>query len=295
MRTPDRSAVSCAWPEEPEAGDVGHGVRREGSKCVRGVAVRLGHRGDRGVERAVRRTSVAHRLEHEPGAERLRQQDGVAGPGTALPPDTVRVDGADDGEAVLRLVVADRVAARQDRPGLPRRLRRARQHLAEHLDGQLLGKRGHREREQRPAAHREHVVERVRRRDPAERARIVDDGREEVDGEHERRPLVEAVHGRVVGGIEPDQQVCSIRGDEAAEQLLEPRGRVLRRAPARLREARQRRLRHPASVGKESGSRTRTRGATRGSPPSPLSCCCGGRRTRAASVCERIAACRARS
>ena len=70
-------------------------------------------------------------------------------------------------------------------------------------------------------------------------ARVVDDGREEVDGEDERRRLVELVDGRVVGRVETDQQVVRLGRHEAVEQLLEPGRRILGRAPTCLREARE--------------------------------------------------------
>ena len=77
-------------------------------------------------------------------------------------------------------------------------------------------------------------------RDRAERPRVVDERREEVDGEDDRPLVVEAVHRRVVGGVEPDEQVVALRRDEAGEQTLEPRRRVLGRTAARPGERRQR-------------------------------------------------------
>ena len=193
-----------------------------------------------------------------------------ASPGlrAALRPDPVRVHGADDGEPVLRLVVADRVPAGEDRTGRADDLVRARQDLAQHLGRQLLRERGDREREQRHAAHREHVVERVRRGDRAEGARVVDDRREEVDREDERALVVEPVDGRVVGGIEPDEQIGGVGRHEAGEERLEPRRRVLGRAAAGLRERGQRRrLGHAASVrASEESRRGRTRAESH--PPS---------------------------
>ena len=56
---------------------------------------------------------------------------------------------AHDREAVLRLVVANGVTSREDRAGRAHPLVGAREHLPEHLDGKLLGKRGNRERQQR--------------------------------------------------------------------------------------------------------------------------------------------------
>ncbi len=140
---------------------------------------------------------------------------------------------ADDCEAVLRLVVADRVPAGQDRARGAHALVRAGEDVAEHLDRQLFRKRRDREREERRPTHREHVVQRVRRGDRAERARVVDERREEVDGEHDRALVVEPVDRGVVGRIEPDEQILRLGRDEPREERLEASGRVLRGTAAR--------------------------------------------------------------
>ena len=226
-------------PEQPEPGDVRHGVRLEAADDVRGREVQLEHRLDRRVERAVGSDPVTLRLEDDPGAEALRQEKHVAGDRAGLRPDPLWVHGSDDGEAVLRLGVANRVAARQNRAGLTHLRVRTREHLAEHLHRKLLGERGHGQCEQRPAAHCEDVVERIRRRDRAERARVVDQRRKEVDGEHDRALVVEPVDRGVVGGIEADEQILRVGGHESGEERLEPAGGVLRRAPSGLRERRE--------------------------------------------------------
>ncbi len=77
------------------------------------------------------------------------------------------------------------------------------------------------------AAHGEHVVQCVRGGDRAEVVRVVDDRREEVDGEDEGPLVVEPVHGGVVGRVEPDEQVGGFRRCERAEQALQPRRRIL--------------------------------------------------------------------
>jgi hypothetical protein len=102
----------------------------------------------------------------------------------------------------------------------------------EHLRRQLLREGCDRKREQRRAAHGEDVVERVRRRDRAVVAGVVDDGREEVEREDQCPLVVEPVDGRVVGRREADQQVLGLRRDEALEQLLEARRRILGGAAA---------------------------------------------------------------
>ena len=170
----------------------------------------------------------------------------TASPGRAplLTQIAVGMDRADDREAVLRLGVADRVPAGEDRAGRANLLVGSREHGADELGRKLLGKGRDREREQRRAAHGEDVVERVRRRDPAEERRVVDERREEVDREDERALVVEAIDGGVVRRVEADEEVFGLRRDEALEQLLEPRRGVLRRAAAADREARQARRLH---------------------------------------------------
>ncbi len=59
------------------------------------------------------------------------------------------MDGSDDREPVLRLGVANRVTAGEDRTGRAHALVRAGKHLAEHLDRKLLRERGDGQRQQR--------------------------------------------------------------------------------------------------------------------------------------------------
>ena len=168
----------------------------------------------------------------ERGAERLRQVEKVAGPRAGLRPHRLRIDGADDGQAVLLLGVANRVAAGEQRPGIADGAFRPGKDTPHDLHGQVFRERRHGEGQQRQAPHREDVVERVRRRDRAEVVGVVDDRREEVDGEDQRPLGVEPVDGGVVGRVEADQQILGRGGHESAEQFLEPRGRKLRGAAA---------------------------------------------------------------
>ncbi len=146
---------------------------------------------------------------------------------------------SDHGEPVLRLVVANRVPSREQRTRGADRLVSSLEDRAQHARGQLFGKGGHREREERRAPHGEDVVECIRRRDGAEVARVVHHGREEVDGEDERALVVELVDRGVVGRAEPDEQVLGLRRDEAREQLVEPARGVLGRAAAGRDELRE--------------------------------------------------------
>ena len=226
-------------PEQAEPGHVGDRVGLERSDGVRSRAVQLDHRVDGCLERARGRDSVALCLQHEARTERLREEEDVARTRPGLRPDPLRMHQADDREPVLRLGVADRVAARKDRAGSTNALLGAGKHLAEHLDRELLRKGGDRKRQERRAAHRVHVVQRVRRSDGTERSRIVDERREEVDREHDRPLVVQAVDRSIVGRIETDEQILGFGRDEPCEERLETRGRVLRRTASGARERRE--------------------------------------------------------
>ena len=71
---------------------------------------------------------------------------------------------------------------------------------------------------------------RVRGGDGAEDPRVVDEGREEVDREHDRAVVVEPVDRGVVGRVEPDEEIFVLCRHEPRDELFQPRGRVLRRA-----------------------------------------------------------------
>ena len=213
------------------------GVERP--QCVGGVLVQRAHPADRTLERLRACDAVADAGHDETGAERLRHEQRVARARAALRPDAVGVHGADDGEPVLRLRVADRVTAGEQAARSADLRVGCGEDRRQHLRRQLLGERRDREREQRCAAHREHVVECVRRGDRAVVGRVVDDGREEVEREDQRALVVEPVDGGVVRGRESDEQVLGRNRNEALEQFLQPCRGVLRGAAAAARQVRE--------------------------------------------------------
>ena len=105
----------------------------------------------------------------------------VAGPGAALAQQLVGVGRADDREAVLRLGIADGVAAGERSAGFADLRCGAVEDRRERVPRQLLGERRDRQGEEDAAAHREHVAQRVRGRDLAECPGVVDERRKEVE------------------------------------------------------------------------------------------------------------------
>ena len=119
----------------------------------------------------------------------------------------VERDKAAHGQAVLGLVVVDGVAARDGAARLDALVGAARQNLTGNLNTQATGYAEQVHGMARPTAHGVDVRQRVSRSNLAKQERVVDHRREEVDGLHEAQVIADAEDTRVVGGIEPHEQV----------------------------------------------------------------------------------------
>ncbi len=112
------------------------------------------------------------------------------------------------------------------------------QAAAEHLGGQIHAEHVARPAEQVEgdewlAADRIDVGERVRRGDPAERARVVDNRGEEVCRRDDRPGGADPHHGRVVAVLDPDQEIVRpVLGHQPGHRLLKLARRYLARAAA---------------------------------------------------------------
>ena len=210
MRTPLRAAVSCACPSRPKPVTSVTALGAYGRRVSAASRLSVRIAPTAAVERAVGRAPVALCLQHEPGAERLREEHGVAGRAPLLAqmpsgwtvPTTASPYFGSSSRIVCppaRIAPAARTASSAPASTSPST-----------SIGSSSGNAVTDERQQRRATHGEDVVERVRGRDRAEVARVVDHRWEEVDREHERALVVEPVHGRVVRRVEPDEQVCGV-------------------------------------------------------------------------------------
>ena len=222
--------------EQPEPGHVGGRPHPRGQRGLARARVEQRHGGDGGVDRPGRGRAVLERGGDHAGADRFGQDELVPWRRAVDGHQRGRVGQAHHGQAVLGHRIVDRVAAGHEAAGLRRHLRAAAQHLAEEGEVEPVARPGGEvDREQRPAAHRVHVGQRVRGRDPAPVARVVDDRGEEVRGQHQRALVVQAEHGRVVALERADEQVAGgrahpFRGAHAGEQRLQLGQRQLARA-----------------------------------------------------------------
>ena len=127
--------------EQPEAGHVSDGVRRERPQRVRGITAEHRHRDGRRSKPPLVPPPLAGGVQEHPGPERLREEERVARPGAALRPEALRMHRAHDRKTVLRLLVAEGMAAREDSPGPPRTCSSAAPKIAASVSlGRLSGK-----------------------------------------------------------------------------------------------------------------------------------------------------------
>ena len=91
----------------------------------------------------------------------------------------------------------------------------------------------------RSSTHGVDVRQRVGRGNLAKQERVVDHRREEVDGLHEPQVLPYAKDARIVGGIEPHEQVVVMHIGQVAQDLGEGSGSQLSGSTARGRHRRE--------------------------------------------------------
>ena len=234
--------------EQAEAGHVGDRVRLEGPQHVGRLAAEDRHRRaspPRAPPRAAAlrapREGASPSRAASSGRARRRaaRRSSASSPSGCTVPTTASPYFGSSSRSVCR-----RRGSR--RPRAP--ARRAAPKIAASVSfGRLSGKAAIESASSGDAAHREDVVERVRRGDAPEERWIVDERREEVEREDERALVVELVDDGIVRGREPDEQVLGLGGHEPSQQLVEAGGGVLGSAAAARREGGEA-LRHACKI-----------------------------------------------
>ena len=231
-------------PQQSEAGDVGGGVHRAVVECEGGVARRRvegRHDPDRFVDQSLGRGVSLERGGDDPQPDRLREHQHIAGARVAVGEHARRIDGAHDRQPELRFGIVDGMSTPDDRAGGAHDVVAAVEHAREQLERETLARPGDEvEREQRRAAHRVHVGQRVGRRDPSPVVGVVDDRGEEVGGDDDGEVVAEPIDRGVVGGVEADEEVgirgCVTEAADEAEHGAQVGRRQLAGAPGAVRE-----------------------------------------------------------
>ena len=194
--------------EQAEARDVGGGMDVHIGHGVGGVAVQPEHPldGRRGGGRG--RNLMLDRGRDDAGAQRLGQHQAVARPASPIAPHPLGMDRTGHGKAVFWLPVVDAVAAQNIDARFADLVEATAQNVGQHRRSQLFDGEGHQvDRHQGLRAHRIDVAQGIRRRDGAEGVGVIDDGREEVGGDHQGEVGSKLVDRSVIAGLQPDQDV----------------------------------------------------------------------------------------
>ncbi len=218
------------------------------------------HRRDRLLDDPRRRQPARSRSEDHAGAERLCQNEPVAGPQPTLAQELSRPRPSRHGKTEGELGALGAVAADQHGTRRLEHVEPTAQHVKKFLLDDVRARRrqgGDRQGGLGRAPHGVDVAERMGRRDPPEQIRVVDHGTEKIDGLQQRRRAGEGDQRGVVGAIEADHDSAARFRLQPLHHPAEHGSRNLRRATAaahrvfsRLREHfRQFAIAaHPASV-----------------------------------------------
>ena len=194
-------------PDQTKARNVGAAVKLKSLGQANRRLVEGAHRVKHGCGLVLLDELALNGRSDDARADRLGQQQNIAHVRAAVGEHAVKRDKAAHGQAVLGLVVVDGVTARDGATRLDALIGAARQNLAGNLDAQATGYAKQVHGMARPPAHGVDIRQRVGRSDLAKQKRVVDHRREEVDGLHKAQVIANAKDARIVGGIEPHEQV----------------------------------------------------------------------------------------
>ena len=221
---PLAAAISDAWPISPNpVTSVQAWTAPPAKRSSTPAAARFSVVIDRTAASmaACGRAAELQRGRDDAGANRLGQEQRVAGHGPRIRQHARRMDLAGHRVAELDLRVLDRVSAEQRDAGLGQLVETAGEDPLQDGAVGVFRKRGDRQRGERPAAHRVDVAQRVGGGNLPVDERIVDDWREEIDRLHERARLVEPVHTCIVRGPIVDQDPVVVLHGQIAQHLGE--------------------------------------------------------------------------
>ena len=241
-----RNAAACGHfarvAEEAEASDVSDGVNRRLLSCgvcefvkgFRSVTIEARHGSDGCFDGACGGFTRFEGRGNDACPNRFREDQSVARACADIAPDTFGVDDTGDGVAEFQIVVANGMAADDRATGLVHFRQAAAEDLFENNGIATIGESDNREGGNGTAAHGVNVTEGVGGGDLAEGERIVGDGREEIDGLHEREIVRESIHPCVVAGIKTNEQIGIIRPRQTAKHGVQKTWTSLAAQPAAL-------------------------------------------------------------
>src|SRR6267154_4297997 len=173
--------------DQAEASDVSHGMASIllFADQLRGLSVQSSHRLNGSVDPSWLSFNILNRGRDHSGAERLCQNQGVAGLGASVGKNFLWMNQAGDSVPKLGFVVTNAMAADHGTSGLDHLRKTAGQYAFENCEISFLGEADQSERRQRPPTHGVNVAEGVGGGNMSESVRVVNDGRKKIDGLHQ--------------------------------------------------------------------------------------------------------------
>ncbi len=214
--------------EETEPRHVRAGVHGELAHDFRRLPIERRHGHDGGANAAARHVSSFEGRRDDSGAERLREHEGITSPYADIADHAGGMHDACDGHAELRLRIDDAVATDDDGPSFSTRSAPPLRMSPRMLQVQFAFGKGH-DVQRRPGlrSHCVDVAQRVCRRDLTEGIRVVDNGREEIDGVDNGQVPSKAEYPGVVIRFGADDYIGVLESWQAAQDLLEVCGTEL--------------------------------------------------------------------
>ena len=167
-------------------------------------------------------------------ADGFRQQKNVARLCAGVGQNLIRVHEARHSEAVFGLVIVDAVAARDERAGFVDLVVPAAQQRMHCVHGHGF-RNGHNvQAELRFAAHGIHIGKRVRRRDLAEKIRIIRDRREEIHRLHQSEFIADLIDRGIIAFVKTNEQVRIVVHPDPFQQFRKHARAHLCAAPGAL-------------------------------------------------------------
>ncbi len=226
--------------QQAKTGNVGQRVDGQAVERLGSCTVERGHDIDDLCRRFFSEQSFLQRSGHNARPERLSQHEHIARLRAGVSQHALRRHNASDDETIFWLGIVDGVPADDLDTGFAGHGSAALHDPAQHFNRQLARRKTDDvEREQRPAAHRVHITERIGCGDAAEIKRIVDDRRDKVDGLNDDSIVVEPICRRIIGGRGADQDRRIFDWGQLAQHLCQVLGTNLARSAAAARQLRQ--------------------------------------------------------
>jgi hypothetical protein len=192
--------------EQAKAGNVSNRVYTWAHKRMAGVAIQLHHRLQSGLEITSLDLVAFVSGRDQTCPERLAKNKHVSRLRSAFRHDGIRMNHSRDGKAIFRLFISNCMPTCNNRSCPCGGIRAPAQDFAQYARVEVIGPcyqvNGH----EGLTAHGVYVAQGVGGSNRPEGIGIIDDRRKEIRSADDSLGVIDAIHGRVIDGVQPNQQ-----------------------------------------------------------------------------------------